>query len=122
MFQSVVERFKLAFGQKSEAKSFTLTDPEGLQLFGIMGTGAGVSIGPRSAMRVPAVRRAVSLIAEAVATLPFKTYAQGKQPVATSKSPSSNTSTASTTRAANTQPSAGNHPWPSNRGPPNMST
>jgi hypothetical protein len=32
-----------------------------------------------------------------------------------------NTSTASTTRAANTQPSAGNHPWPSNRGPPNMS-
>ena len=32
------------------------------------------------------------------------------------------TSTASTTRAANTQPSAGNHPWPSNRGPPNMST
>lgn len=79
MFQSVVERFKLAFGQKSEAKSFTLTDPEALQLFGIMGTGAGVSIGPRSAMRVPAVRRAVSLIAEAIATLPFKTYTEGKQ-------------------------------------------
>lgn len=79
MFQSVVERFKLAFGQKSEAKSFTLTDPEALQLFGIMGTGAGVSIGPRSAMRVPAVRRAVSLIAEAVATLPFKTYTEGKE-------------------------------------------
>jgi transposase InsO family protein len=38
------------------------------------------------------------------------------------KAPSSNTSTASTTRAANTQPSAGLHPWPSNRGPPNMST
>lgn len=79
MFQSVVERFKSAFGQKSEAKSFTLTDPEALQLFGIMGTGAGVSIGPRSAMRVPAVRRAVSLIAEAVATLPFKTYTEGKE-------------------------------------------
>ena len=46
--------------------------------------------------------------------------ATGK-PAARSRSPSSNTSTASITRAANTQPSAGNHPWPSNRGPPNMS-
>jgi HK97 family phage portal protein len=78
VFQSVISRFKSAF-IKTEAKSFTLTDPEAFQLFGITGTGAGISIGPRSAMRVPAVRRAVSLIAEAVATLPFKTYTEGKE-------------------------------------------
>ena len=39
-----------------------------------------------------------------------------------SRSPSSNTSTASIIRAGNTRPSAGNHQWPSNRRPPNMST
>lgn len=47
--------------------------------------------------------------------------ATGK-PAARSRSPSFNTSTASTTRAANTQPSAGNHLWPSNKGPLNKST
>ena len=43
------------------------------------------------------------------------------KPAARSRSPSSNTSTASTTLAANTRHSAGNHPWPSNERPPNMS-
>ncbi|PJF10780.1 phage portal protein [Pseudorhodobacter sp. MZDSW-24AT] len=74
MFQSVVERFKYTFGPKPEAKSFTLTDPEAFQLFGITGTGAGVSIGPRSAMKVPAVACAVSLIAETAGSLPAKVY------------------------------------------------
>lgn len=74
MFQSVIERFKYAFGQKPEAKAFTLTDPEAFQLFGITGTGAGISIGPRSAMKVPAVACAVSLIAETSGSLPAKVY------------------------------------------------
>lgn len=65
---------KSAFGQKPEAKSFTLTDPEAFQLFGIAGTGAGVSIGPRSALKVPAVACAVSLIAETAGSLPAKVY------------------------------------------------
>lgn len=73
MFQSVISRFKSAFS-KTEAKSFTLTDPEAFQLFGITGTGAGISIGPRSAMKVPAVACAVSLIAETAGSLPAKVY------------------------------------------------
>lgn len=73
MFQSVFDRFKLAFG-KTEVKSLTLTDPDAFALFGITGTGAGVPIGPRSAMKVPAVACAVSLIAETAGSLPAKVY------------------------------------------------
>ena len=58
----------------SEQKSIRLTDPEAFGLFGITGTGAGVAIGPRSAMRVPAVACAVSLIAETAGSLPAKIY------------------------------------------------
>ena len=72
MFQSVVSRLRYAFGQRPEAKSFTLTDPEAFELFGISGMGAGVYIGPRSAMKVPAVACAVSLIAETAGSLPAK--------------------------------------------------
>lgn len=74
MFQSVIDRFKYVFGPKPETKAFTLTDPEAFQLFGVIGTGAGVSVGPRSAMRVPAVACAVSLIAETSGSLPAKVY------------------------------------------------
>ncbi|WP_054006172.1 phage portal protein [Cypionkella psychrotolerans] len=64
----------------SEKKSIRLTDPEAYALFGIASVASGVSVTRESAMRVPAVRRAVSLIAESVATLPFKAYTEGKDP------------------------------------------
>lgn len=82
MFQSVFSRFKLAFGYQPEAKSISLTDPEAFQLFGIAGTGAGIAIGPRSAMKVPAVACAVSLIAETAGSLPAKVYDRGTRETA----------------------------------------
>ncbi|WP_236019317.1 phage portal protein [Fuscibacter oryzae] len=63
----------------SEQKAITLTSPEAFGLFGLSPVGSGVTITAHSAMRVPAVRRAVSLIAESVATLPFKTYTADKE-------------------------------------------
>lgn len=57
-----------------EQKSITLTHADAMRLFGILPAKSGISVTAASAMRVPAVRRAVSLIGEAVATLPFKTY------------------------------------------------
>jgi len=62
----------------SEQKSIRLTDPEALALFGVLPATSGASVTAANALRVPAVRRAVSLIAESVATLPFKTYAADK--------------------------------------------
>ncbi len=63
----------------SEKKSIRLTDPEAFPLFGIAPSASGVTVTATSAMRVPSVRRAVSLIAESVATLPFETYAENKE-------------------------------------------
>ena len=53
-----------------EEKS-TLSDPESwlLEMFGSTPTNSGVSIGPESALRVPAVSAAVRAISEAAATL-----------------------------------------------------
>lgn len=67
-----------AFGRGApvEQKSITLTDPAALALFGIQPVASGMTVTAASAMRVPAVRRAVSLIAESVACLPFKAYEQ----------------------------------------------
>lgn len=61
-------------GDPIEQKSITLTDPAALALFGIQPVASGMTVTAASAMRVPAVRRAVSLIAESVACLPFKAY------------------------------------------------
>ena len=63
-------------GTPTEQKSLTLTDPAALALFGITTSAAGIHVSAASAMRVPAVRRAVSLIAESAATLPFKVHAR----------------------------------------------
>lgn len=59
---------------EAETKAVTLTDPAAFALFGSLPTGSGISATAASAMRVPAVRRAVSLIAESVGTLPFKVF------------------------------------------------
>lgn len=57
-----------------------VSDPAALPIFGIATTLTGQTVTAANAMRVPAVRRAVSLIAESVATLPFKTYTEAKEP------------------------------------------
>lgn len=57
-----------------------VSDPAALPIFGIATTLTGQTVTAASAMRVSAVRRAVSLIAESVATLPFKTYTDAKEP------------------------------------------
>lgn len=62
------------WGDPIEQKSVTLTEPAALALFGVQPAASGMSVTAASAMRVPAVRRAVSLIAESVACLPFKVY------------------------------------------------
>lgn len=63
------------FGQGTpEKKAFGLTDPEALALFGVLSSASGLPVTAASAMSVPAVKRAVSLISESVATIPFKSY------------------------------------------------
>lgn len=69
-------------GDPLEQKSVTLTDPAALALFGVQPVASGMTITAASAMRVPAVRRAVSLIAESVACLPFKVYEQDSREAA----------------------------------------
>lgn len=64
-----------------EEKSWTLDEPgvELLALFGAGGvTAAGETVGPESAMRVPAVACAVRTIAETVASLPLHVYLRAK--------------------------------------------
>lgn len=72
---SVLSRLGRVFARSAtEQKAFNLTDPEAFGLFGAIPSASGVSVTAASAMRVPAVRRAVALIAESTATLPFKIY------------------------------------------------
>jgi HK97 family phage portal protein len=70
----MLSRLGRLFGQGTpESKSISLTDSAAMALFGVR-TSSGLPVTLASAMSVPAVKRAVSLIAESVATLPFKTY------------------------------------------------
>ena len=68
------DKIKSALGIAPEQKALTLTDPEAFSLFGAVPTTSGISIGPRNAMRVPAVACAVSLISETIGALPAKVY------------------------------------------------
>lgn len=61
-------------GEPTEQKSVALIDSEAFGLFGVQPVASGVNVTSTTAMRVPAVRRAVSLISESVGCLPFKTY------------------------------------------------
>ena len=67
-------QIKKALGFKVEEKAISLTDPEALSLFGVVPTTTGLGVGPGSAMRVPAVNCAVSLISETIGSLPVKLY------------------------------------------------
>ncbi|WP_323784615.1 phage portal protein [Thalassovita sp.] len=69
-----LQKIKNALGFGTEQKALTLTDPDALSLFGVLPTTSGVSIGPSTAMRVPAVACAVGLISETIGALPFKLY------------------------------------------------
>ncbi|MFC2967726.1 phage portal protein [Acidimangrovimonas pyrenivorans] len=62
----------LEFG--ADKKALTLTDADALTLFGVLPTASGVSIGPSTALRVPAVACAVGLISETIGALPVKLY------------------------------------------------
>ncbi len=68
------EQIRKVFGFRDEQKALALTDPDTLALFGVLPSTTGVSIGPMSAMRVPAVACAVGLISETIGALPFKLY------------------------------------------------
>jgi len=52
----------------------SLTDPLAAWLFGAQPTYSNISVTPQTAMRVPAVASAVTLISDAVGTLPVKLY------------------------------------------------
>ncbi len=65
---------KKAFGFKTEEKAVSLTDMAAFELFGATPTTAGITVGPSSAMRVPAVACAVGLIADTIGSLPAKAY------------------------------------------------
>lgn len=67
----MLQRLRKLF--RPEAKSLASPDAEMLALFGAAApTAAGVSVGPGSALMVPAVKCAVQAISEAVATLDLK--------------------------------------------------
>lgn len=79
IFQSLRRVFGQGSPKQKSVQPITLTSPEAFPLFGLVPSASGVTVTAASAMRVPAVRRAVSLIAESVATLPFKTYGEDKE-------------------------------------------
>lgn len=57
-----------------EKKDYTLNDPRLVELFGAAPTLSGVSVGPQSALHVPAVNAAVRVISESVASLPLHIF------------------------------------------------
>lgn len=75
-----------ALGVQTKAQVSDLANPEGwlLEMFGASPTASGRSIGPRSALAVPAVLCAVTAITDTIATLPAKVLrridAGGKEP------------------------------------------
>lgn len=81
--KSIVATFRKAFGFEAEAKAFTLTSPEIFPIFGTTPTITGFSVGPGTAMRVPAVACAVSLISETTGSLPVKLFRHDSKQTAT---------------------------------------
>lgn len=69
---SVVSALRRAFNL--EEKAVGLSSPAALEIFGVVPTITGQNVTAASAMRVPAVSRAVSLIAQGVGNLPVKLY------------------------------------------------
>ncbi|MBE7183445.1 MAG: phage portal protein [Methylobacterium mesophilicum] len=67
------------FGLGGERKSapVTLIDPTAAEIFGTIPSIAGPSVGPSSALRVPAVYSAIALISGAIGSLPAKVFRAG---------------------------------------------
>lgn len=71
----IFQTFKSMLTGPIEEKSIGLSSPDIFEIFGAAAnTISGPSIGPASALRVPAVRLAVTLISEKVGALPVKLY------------------------------------------------
>ncbi|WP_420002903.1 phage portal protein [Arenibacterium sp. LLYu02] len=68
MFQKVWSIF--------QKKAVGVSSPSALPFFGVLATASGQAVTASSALKVPAVACAVSLIAETVGSLPVKLYAQ----------------------------------------------
>lgn len=66
--------FRKADPEPPAPEPVTLTDPLASWLFGAQPTYSNISVTPQTAMRVPAVASAVTLISDAVGTLPVKLY------------------------------------------------
>ncbi len=66
--------FRKADPEPTASEPVTLTDPLAAWLFGAQPTYSNISVTPQTAMRVPAVASAVTLISDAVGTLPVKLY------------------------------------------------
>ncbi|GHA34944.1 head HK97 family portal protein [Devosia pacifica] len=60
--------------EQTDSRLSTLTDPLASLLFGAQPTYSNISVTPKTAMQVPAVASAVTLISDAVGTLPVKLY------------------------------------------------
>lgn len=66
--------FRKAEPEPTTPAPVTLTDPLAAWLFGAQPTYSKISVTPRTAMQVPAVASGVTLISDAVGTLPVKLY------------------------------------------------
>lgn len=66
--------FRKAEPEPTPPEPVTLTDPLAAWIFGAQPSYSNISVTPKSAMQVPAVASAVTLIADAVGTLPVKLY------------------------------------------------
>ncbi|MCO5163543.1 MAG: phage portal protein [Mesorhizobium sp.] len=71
----ISESLKALFGKGAERKAVTLTDPLAADIFGTMPSIAGPTIGPATAIRVPAVYSAIALVTGAIGSLPAKVFA-----------------------------------------------
>ena len=71
------------FEQKSALVS--LTDPYALDIFGSVPTVAGPTVTPATALRVPAVYSAITLITGAIGSLPAKLFSSGESGKAPAK-------------------------------------
>lgn len=71
---NLIQRFIGVFKGENEKKSFSLSDSSAFEIFGTPPTVSGATIGPSSALRVPAVNLAIALISGAIGSLPAKVY------------------------------------------------
>jgi HK97 family phage portal protein len=72
----MLDRIKSLLGWQ-ETKSLANPSPELFALFGSVPTASGITVGPETALRSPAVRQALQLIGGSIAALPIRVKRQG---------------------------------------------